>query len=130
MTSIILTRSSSSSMGLMNGLRAASRRLKWSSRSIVRKNSSSATAAATTDVVDSAGVPYSLYMWGTNQKGIIPVSTESSSNSSNTASTILNSSKDVYDHPIAIDLQKAYTIGTYVHTFHNNIIMIRKRNGI
>ena len=116
----------------MNGLRAASRRLKWSSRSIVRKNSSSATAAATTDVVDSAGVPYSLYMWGTNQKGIIPVSTDS--NSSNTASTILNSSKDVYDHPISIDLQKAYTIGTYIHTyihtFHNNIIRIRKRIGI
>ena len=112
---------------MVNGLRAASRRWKWSSRSIARKNSSSA-AATTTDVVDSAGVPYSLYMWGTNQKGIIPVSTDS--NSSNTASTILNSSKDVYDHPIAIDLQKAYTIGTYVHTFHNNIIMIRKRNRI
>lgn len=101
MTSIILT----SRKGLSNGLRVASRRLRWCS---VRSSSSAAAKSDVTDIVtsnSSVGVPYSLYMWGTNQKGTIPVSNESSS-----SSNLLNSSKDVYDHPISIDLQKAYNI--------------------
>lgn len=115
MTSIILT----SRKGLSNGLRVASRRLRWCS---VRSSSSAAAKSDVTDIVtsnSSVGVPYSLYMWGTNQKGTIPVSNESSS-----SSNLLNSSKDVYDHPISIDLQKAYNIGKSQIQSYSNLLLL------
>uniref|UniRef100_A0A7S2R0I9 RCC1-like domain-containing protein n=1 Tax=Eucampia antarctica TaxID=49252 RepID=A0A7S2R0I9_9STRA len=58
----------------------------------------------------AAQMPYSLFMWGTNQKGSIPLPDILEEGKSGSSTSNLLKSKRVYDHPMQIDLEKAYGI--------------------
>jgi alpha-tubulin suppressor-like RCC1 family protein len=100
---------------------------KWSCITLSKRLlSSQPVEEQPTNTKDSNNVSYSLYCWGTNNKGTLPLKellkeSKSGNASESTAGNILNrrSSEKVYDHPVSVDLDEAFGIDNKTTTIRD-----------